>query len=425
MPARSASGTRSKAKASPRRTRPSRSAPALARELLREADREGGILEGALDRFLAADRGYERRLDALLAAVKDRQLLPDPSTTPSGEPFRPRLPMLGSDQDLRRYLKQVSVHPKMDKPEEVRMARRMEFAQRRFHTAVHEAQLQSRRLREVLGDQYSRTFEHDLDLADTPNNAARLARKRQETIRRRAAELNRIRTQFVERNLPLVVDLAMGYRTYGVPVIDLVQEGNGALIRAVEKFDWRKDVRFQTYATFWVRQAIERCIAFNRGIVRVPNYLQQKMRRLRREGVLPRNSREVSIQDVSEAFSVKPEVAGHLLQTERSTYSLDVSVDEDGETFASLLADENVDADGPPLEFSLLKKRIEEVLDSLSELERQILELRFGLSGRDAMTLEEVGRQMNVSRERIRQLQVRAIRKLQRPGLIQRLAGFV
>jgi RNA polymerase primary sigma factor len=244
-------------------------------------------------------------------------------------------------------------------------------------------------------------------------------------IRARAAEMNRVRAAFVERNLGIVADLALCYRTYGVPLMDLIQEGNGALIRAVEKFDWRKEVRFQTYATFWIRQAVERSIAFNKGIVRVPNYLQQKMRRLRRQGVLPRRDRDVSVREVSAAFEVKREVASHLLETERTHFSLDVPIDEDGETFASLLADDEQPLDPGRLEFQLLKSRIGEVMADLQPLEREILELRFGLSGQAPCTLEEVGRRMNVSRERIRQLQVRAIRKLQRPPLIKRLSGFV
>ena len=149
------------------------------------------------------------------------------------------------------------------------------------------------------------------------------------------------------------------------------------------------------------------------------------MRRLRREGLLPRRDRDVSVRDVAGAFEVKREIAGHLLETERTHFSLDVAIDEGGETFASLLPDLGDGLDAEKNELKVLRERIGEVLGGLSPLEREILELRFGLANHSPLTLEEVGKRMNVSRERIRQLQVRAIRKLQRPAHLQRLAGFV
>lgn len=404
----------------------------LARNLADAARAAGFLEEGELDKFLKVKRGFDRRVDALCDLLADLPVHFDSTSSSKGEAgfgfSRPRLPRYADDDNLRRYLRQVSSRRKMDKSDEILVARRLEFARRRFQKAVLDARLHSENLRDVLGEEFSRTYQQDL-VEETAGNRQSTGLSLKDTsrdrIRERAGELNLVRSYFVERNLPLVVDLALCYRTYGVPVMDLIQEGNGALIRAVEKFDWRKDVRFQTYATFWIRQAIERSIAFNKGIVRVPNYLQQKMRRLRREGVLPRRDRDVSVHDVSRAFAVKPEVAGHLLQTERTHFSLDVAIDEDGETFASLLPDEGVDPASARMEFPLLCSRLGEVLGTLSGLEREILELRFGLNGHSPLTLEEVGRRMNVSRERIRQLQVRAIRKLQRPGLIQRLAGFV
>src|SRR5690606_8586938 len=143
----------------------------------------------------------------------------------------------------------------------------------------------------------------------------------------------------VERNLFIVIGMSAAYRTYGLPAMDLIQEGNTSLIRAVEKFDWRKGVRFQTYAAFWVRQAIERMITANRGIVRVPNYVQQKLRRLRREGKLPRNHREVDVGDLSEMFDTTRASAARLIETDRNPFSLDVPLKgDDGDiSFAALL----------------------------------------------------------------------------------------
>ena len=402
----------------------------LARALVDRSRQAGHLLEADLDLYLDTRLAFEEHVTALLALIGDLPIETAPVAELSlDEPFvpQPRVPSIATDDNLRRYLRQVHAVKRIEKDEEIRLARRLEFVHRRFRATVEAAKLGQDHLRTVLGGEFSRSFASDLRLARVGDAGApaRLAEARRRTIRQRAAELNRVRGAFVERNLGVVADLAMCYRTYGVPVMDLIQEGNGALIRAVEKFDWRKDVRFQTYATFWIRQAVERCIAFNKGIVRVPNYLQQKMRRLRREGILPRRDRDVSIGDVAGAFDVKREVAGHLLETERTHYSLDVSIDEDGETFASLLADDTHGIESTPIEFATLRERIAEVLADLTPMEREIVQLRFGLGGQLPLTLEDVGRRMNVSRERIRQLQVRAIRKLQRPGLLQRLAGFV
>jgi RNA polymerase primary sigma factor len=405
------------------------SAAAQARLLARAVRKAGALLEAELDAFLDPSLDFEERVEALILELGDAAIV---ATRDAGDaplpsaPERPRVPTTADDDNVRRYLRQVHVLKRMEREEEVRLAKRLEFTRRRFRAAVTAARVRHDHLRSVLGVEFSRSCARDLRLPSVADGASeRLAESRRRMIRARAAEMNRVRAAFVERNLGAVADLALCYRTYGVPLMDLIQEGNGALIRAVEKFDWRKEVRFQTYATFWIRQAVERSIAFNKGIVRVPNYLQQKMRRLRREGLLPKRDRSVSVGEVSAAFEVKREIAGHLLETERTHFSLDVAVEEDGETFASMLADETGALDPGKIEFHLLKSRIGEVMNDLQPLEREILELRFGLSGQGACTLEEVGRRMNVSRERIRQLQVRAIRKLQKPTLLKRLAGFV
>jgi RNA polymerase sigma factor (sigma-70 family) len=241
------------------------------------------------------------------------------------------------------------------------------------------------------------------------------------------ADYNRLRGHFVERNLHLVVSMAFHYRTYGVPMMDLVQEGNGSLIRAVEKYDWRKDVRFQTYAALWLRQAIERMITANRGIVRVPNYIQQKLRRLRREGKLPRNQREMDVREVQRHFDTSLEGARRLIETDRGVFSLDAPLGDEDSSFAAMLA-----AEAPPSEAMsaaeqlALSERIEDVLDGhLTEQEQEIIRLRFGLGGAAPQTLDQIGARMSVSRERIRQLQVKALDKLQKPRLLEELRDFL
>jgi RNA polymerase primary sigma factor len=241
------------------------------------------------------------------------------------------------------------------------------------------------------------------------------------------ADYNRLRGHFVERNLHLVVSMAFNYRTYHIPMMDLVQEGNGSLIRAVEKFDWRKDVRFQTYAAFWIRQAVERMITANRGIVRVPNYIQQKMRRLRREGKLPRNQREMDVNEVQRHFGTSQEGARRLIETDRGFYSLDAPLGDEDSSFAAVLEAEDAQDDAMSAAEQLaLSERLDDVLGgNLSEQERDIIRLRFGLGGVTPQTLDQIGERMSVSRERIRQMQVKALDKLQKPRLLEELKDFL
>jgi len=405
--------------------KPTRNAAVAAREAAAIARRSGVLAAPDLDAFLAGNADFEERTQALLRSIGDVPLglaLDHAPLLANASP-RPRVPPAADDDNLRSYLRAVHQRPRLTKPEEMQLAKRLEFARRRFEGVLATARVGQDHLRSLLGVEFSSSCSRDLHLP-VEGTARALADSRRQQIRARAGEMNRVRAEFVERGLFVVAELALCYRTYGVPLMDLIQEGNGALIRAVEKFDWRKDVRFTTYATFWVRQAIERSIAFNKGIVRVPNYLQQKMRRLRREGVLPHRDRDASLGEVSAAFDVKREVAGHLLQSQKAHYSLDLAIDDDGETYASLVA-ADADASASPSEYPLLQSRVEEVLSDLHPLEREILEQRFGLAGATPLTLDELGRRMKVSRERVRQLQVRAIRKLQAPTLRRRLSGFV
>jgi RNA polymerase primary sigma factor len=208
--------------------------------------------------------------------------------------------------------------------------------------------------------------------------------------------------------------------------MDLIQEGNASLIRAVEKFDWRKDVRFQTYATFWVRQAMERLITASRGMVRIPNYIQQKMRRFRREGKLPRNHEDMDVRDVSRLFAISPKYAARLMETDRGCFSLDSPLGGENDSFAKTLEAEQEGPNMGPCELNDLSEALRDVMHlQLSAEERGILVKRFGLGGVKILTLDEIGRQMGVSRERVRQIQMKAIGKLNTRGLLDELEDFL
>lgn len=313
------------------------------------------------------------------------------------------------------------------------MARRLELARARLEKVVAKTRLPA--------DTQAQLIDRGVDCAalrrelelHRPDGLEQLlaelpCESRDPVVLNMLSEYNRVREHFVERNLFIVINMSAAYRTYGVPVMDLIQEGNTSLIRAVEKFDWRKDVRFQTYAAWWVRQAIERMITANRGIVRVPNYVQQKLRRLRREGKLSRDHRQVDVGDLSEMFDTTRSAAARLMETDRHHYSLDTPLkNDDGETsFASILEAEQADDEITANEKRALGARLDEVMsETLSEQERDIIAMRFGLGGQERRTLEEIGAMMKVSRERIRQMQVKALHKLHRESLMEQLADFL
>jgi RNA polymerase primary sigma factor len=327
-----------------------------------------------------------------------------------------------SKDELSLYNDQVRSAPRMAREEEHILARRLEFARERLRLLVDRSKLPDENrdrildrglncaaLRDELEVQPGlSTYDIDEILASLPCVSS------DPLVLDVVEQYGRLRSHFVERNLYLVIGMASAYRTYGLPMMDLIQEGNASLIRAVEKFDWRKGVRFQTYAAFWVRQAIERMITANRGIVRVPNYIQQKMRRLRREGKLPRNHKDIDLKDVSSLFETSAEGAARLMETDRAWFSLDLPLgDEEQTSFASQLEADEPDDIISASERAALGERLQEVFsEQLTEQERLIMIQRFGLGGTLPRTLEQIGREMNVSRERIRQMQVKALGKL-------------
>ena len=336
-----------------------------------------------------------------------------------------------SDRDeFRAYADAVRSVPRMTRSEEHQLARRLEFARERVRGVLDALELPEA-IRERLVDRGLNcdAMPEDIEDFDDETSAERIARLCEgadETTRTSFAEYARLRRYFVERNLYLVVGMAAAYRTYGLPMMDLIQEGNASLIRAVEKFDWRKDVRFQTYAAFWVRQAIERLITANRGIVRVPNYVQQKMRRLRREGKLPRNHKDVDVRDVSTLFDTTVEAAARLMETDRAWYSLDIPLGgSDEDSYASTLEADSAD-EMSASERRALGQRLDAVMtENLTPQERDIITMRFGLGGTPKRTLDQIGERMSVSRERIRQMQVKALGKLSKRRLLEELEDYL
>jgi RNA polymerase sigma factor (sigma-70 family) len=403
------------------------------RRVLREAREARQLPWNRLDRLLLEACRSKPKLAALLrslhgvtiAGSDEQPDILDFSLDLSG------LAQAAGDTDhFNLYADAVRTLPRLTRLEESILARRLEFTQARLEREIDVLKLPKETRELVLRSAGCKALDEAITKVKPPRGGKLTATPCPalgSAVQRACADFNRVRGHFVERNLYLVIGMSSAYRTYGLPVMDLVQEGNASLIRAIEKFDWRKDVRVGTYAAFWVRQAIERMITANRGIVRVPNYIQQKMRRLRREGKLPRNQRDMDLRDVSQHFDSSMEAAARLMETDRAWFSLDATLGDDDSSFGSTLAAE--EDEGKPIsaaELRMLGHRLEEVLaGNLTAQERDILTMRFGLGGTVPRTLDEIGAKMSVSRERVRQMQVKALDKLQKPRLLHELQDYL
>jgi RNA polymerase primary sigma factor len=381
--------------------------------ILNDALEEGFLPLCDLDAALEDDAAYDETVDLLndnfnvfRVEAPQRDEVPD---VKSSRPF----PVRPADlESYRHYIRTIKKRRLMTREEEYLFAKRMEFFKRRLVRIVLAADLPEEKADLFLRFDGCPGGSGQAGLCPVCDRIGKCPRGKAGLIRENCRTYNTCRSIFVERNLPLVVILSRPYRTYGVPIMDLIQEGNMALIRAVEKYDWRKQVRFQTYAEFWVRQAVERAIGAAKGIVRVPNYVQQRVRRFKREGKLDPNGHKLAASDLSKALDVTTELAGRIIESGRAHISLDTAFGC-GETMrpADLIADS-----GPVSmtrdEMETMRDKLGEALAVLKEKERTVIRHRFGLAGTEPKTLEQLGLLMKVSRERVRQVQIRALEKL-------------
>lgn len=312
------------------------------------------------------------------------------------------------DDPVRMYLKEIGKVHLLTAEEEVDLAQKME------------KRLKADEQIEILREEIR---SGDLSEEDMMNLEAQI-----KILKNDSVVGERAKQKLAEANLRLVVSIAKRYVGRGMLFLDLIQEGNLGLIKAVEKFDYTKGYKFSTYATWWIRQAITRAIADQARTIRIPVHMVETINKLIRVSrqLLQELGREPSPEEIAREMETTPDRVREILKISQEPVSLETPIGEEEDShLGDFIQDENAPVPAEAATFTLLKEQLNEVLDTLTERERKVLILRFGLEDGRGRTLEEVGKEFNVTRERIRQIEAKALRKLRHPSRSRKLKDYL
>ena len=311
------------------------------------------------------------------------------------------------EDPVRMYLKEIGKVPLLNADQEIVLAQDMENG--------------------MLAERILKAQDRDsIELKD--DEKALIEGKTDEELQELVDLGNDAKNKLAEANLRLVVSIAKRYVGRGMLFLDLIQEGNLGLMKAVEKFDYHKGYKFSTYATWWIRQAITRAIADQARTIRIPVHMVETINKLIRVSrqLLQEYGREPTPEEIAAAMGITVDRVHEILKISQEPVSLETPIGEEEDShLGDFLPDENVPVPAEAATFTLLKEQLHEVLDTLTEREQRVLILRFGLEDGKARTLEEVGKEFNVTRERIRQIEAKALRKLRNPVRSKRIRDFL
>ncbi len=311
------------------------------------------------------------------------------------------------EDPVRMYLKEIGRVPLLSADEEITLAKKMEAG--------------------IEAEEEKKELEKKLEKETAESKRKKLFKKLEE--KDAVIEEGKAAAQDLSKaNLRLVVSIAKRYVGRGMLFLDLIQEGNLGLIKAVEKFDYRKGYKFSTYATWWIRQAITRAIADQARTIRIPVHMVEtinKIIRINRQ-LLQELGREPSPAEIAERMDIPEEKVREILKISQEPVSLETPIGEEEDShLGDFIQDDNVPVPAEAAAFTMLREQLDEILDTLTERERKVLTLRFGLLDGRARTLEEVGKEFSVTRERIRQIEAKALRKLRHPSRSKRIKDYL
>jgi len=364
-----------------------------------EAEQDVEQLEEAFAALMSAGVPYVEDVASLEEPSEDELAMDEEGEAeedeePTREMSFDDLANIDTDDTIGLYLKEVSRVPLLTAEEEVELAQRIE---------------RGRMAREELA-------------------RGNVSFRRRQELRRLIEDGWAAREHLITANSRLVISVAKKYMGRGVPFLDLIQEGNIGLIRATKKFDYRRGHKFSTYATWWIRQAVTRAIADQGRTIRVPVHMGDQINKLLRvqHQLTQRLGREPSVEELANTLEVTPKKVENMIQVARRPLSLETPTDDEED---SVLGDFIEDDEAPPPDdtatYNLLREHLEEVLNSLPPREVRILQLRYGLLDGQAYTLEEVGRKMGVTRERVRQIEAQALSRLRHPSVRRKLRDYL